>query len=115
MVVMAAFPRAFAGIYISMDNPEAVALTAQAIQLFAFSVPLYLYVYCFDDYLMGTEKTKTANIYSFFLECGAVVPAVWIMIRLLGGRGPGLRRPYPLLSWLLPQACYFPLEVRRYL
>ena len=97
-VILALFPRFFARIYIGKSDIQALELTSQSIRTFALCVPLYLVVYLFDDYLMGTNKLKTSNIYSFFLECGVVVPIVWLMVKFFGGQGAWLATPIALLT-----------------
>ena len=105
-VVLALFPRVFAGIYVGRSDPETLALAAEAVKVFAFSTPLYLLVYTFNGYLMGTEKLHAANIYSFFMKCGAVVPTVWLMLRLMGGRGVWFATPVSLAVMLLVTVIY---------
>ena len=105
-VVLALFPRVFAGIYVGRSDPETLALAAEAVKVFAFSTPLYLLVYTFNGYLMGTEKLHAANIYSFFMKCGAVVPTVWLMLRLMGGRGVWFAIPVSLAVMLLVTVIY---------
>mgnify|MGYP002856234232 CR=1 FL=1 len=61
-VILALFPRFFARIYIGKSDIQALELTSQSIRTFALCVPLYLVVYLFDDYLMGTNKLKTSNM-----------------------------------------------------
>ncbi len=96
-LVLLLFPRPFASIYLGRENMEALALGSQALRLFAISIPLYLIVYMFDDYLMGVGKLGVANTYSLFLECGATVPVVFAMVKLLGGRGAWFATPVTLL------------------
>ena len=105
-VIVALFPRLFAGIYIGRDNPETMKIAAQAVRLFAVSVPLYLLTYTFDDYLMGVGRLKASNIYSFFLECGAVVPVVWLMVKQFGGAGAWFATPVALLIMVLAALVY---------
>ena len=100
-LVLFLFPRPFASIYLGLENAEALALGSEALRLFAVSIPLYLIVYMFDDYLMGVEKLRTANIYSLFLECGAIVPVVWVMVKLFGGRGAWFATPVTLFIMVL--------------
>ena len=105
-VVLFLFPRFLAGLYMGHEDAQALALGAEAVRLFALSVPLYLVVYLFDDYLMGVHQLRAAHVYSFFLECGALVPAVWVMIRLMGGRGAWYATPVVLLLMILGALVY---------
>ncbi len=105
-VVLALFPRFFAGIYVGVSDPDALRLAAQAVRLFALCVPLYMLVYLFDDYLMGLGRLKTSIVYSFFLECGAVVPSVWLMVTLIGGQGAWFATPVTLTLMILAALLY---------
>jgi Na+-driven multidrug efflux pump/anti-sigma regulatory factor (Ser/Thr protein kinase) len=95
------FPRFFAGLYIGWNDPEALALSARAVRWFALSMPLYLPVYLFNDYLMGIGRFRVSNVYTAFLECGAVVPVVFVMVRLIGGAGAWIATPVSLVVMLL--------------
>lgn len=75
-VFLLIFSRFFAGLYMGHESEDALTLGAQSIRLLALSVPLYLLVYFFDNYLMGVNRLRSANIYSLLLECGALVPTV---------------------------------------
>lgn len=105
-VILFLFPQFFADIYIGRSNPETLVLAAQAIRMFAISIPMYLVVYLFDDYLMGTRKLLESNIFSFLLECGFVVPVVWIMVSFFGGRGAWLATPIFLIFLILTAFIY---------
>ena len=99
-LILALFSRTVAGIYVGQKNPEALSLAREAVLAYAFSAPLYLLAYGFNNYLMGTGKSRVSNIYSFFLKFGAVVPTVWLMVQLTGGRGAWLATPVTLLIML---------------
>jgi anti-sigma regulatory factor (Ser/Thr protein kinase) len=64
-------------------------------------MPLYLPVYLFNDYLMGIGRFRVSNVYTAFLECGAVVPVVFVMVRLIGGAGAWIATPVSLVVMLL--------------
>lgn len=49
---------------------------------------------------------KAANPYNFLLKCGAVIPVVWLMVRLVGGRGVWLATPIILLLMLVSSILY---------
>lgn len=100
MVVILLFPNAFARIYINVNDTQALALATQSIRVFALSIPLFLIVYIFDDYLMGTGKRTAADIYSFLLGFGVVVPTVWIMSKIMGPSGVWFATPVYLLIML---------------
>ncbi|MBR1442055.1 MAG: ATP-binding protein [Firmicutes bacterium] len=99
-LILALFSHIIAGIYVGQKNPEALSLAEDAVLVFAFSAPLYLLMYSFNSYLMGTGKLHASNIYSFFMKCGVVVPSVWLMVQLTGGRGAWLATPVTLTIML---------------
>ncbi len=86
-LILLLIPEPFARIYIGSAGGEAMNLAKEAVRVLAVCMPLYLIVYIFDDYLMGTKHLRAANLYSFFLEGGCLVPSVYIMIKAAGGRG----------------------------
>lgn len=86
-VMLLLFPGFFARLYIGQESQSALGLAREAIRVLAFCLPLYLIVYAYDDYMMGTGHIRNANIFSFFLEGGILVPSVYLMIRFFGGRG----------------------------
>lgn len=100
-VILLLFPQPIASIYIGRSDPQALALASQAIRAFAVSIPLYLMVYLFDDYLIGTQKRLEANIFSFLLECGLIVPVVWVMISVFGTQGAWFATPVTLFLLVL--------------
>ncbi len=105
-LVLLLFSRVVAALFVGFGNAEALAVCAEAIRFFALSIPLYVAVYIFDDYLMGTRKLLSANLYSYFLEFGAFVPIVWIMTRFFGGRGAWYAIPLSLLAMDLVSVFY---------
>ena len=100
------FPNLFAGLYIGWNDPEALALSAQSVRWFALSMPLFLTVHLFNNYLMGIGHLRTANVYAAFLGCGAVVPAVFLAVKLLGGRGAWVATPFSLAVMVLCALIY---------
>lgn len=100
------FPRLFASIYIGRSDQEALALGVHAVQFFALSLPLYMLAYLFDNYLMGVGQLHASNLFSFFLECAAVLPVVWILVRLLGGSGAWTATPIFLFIMIVNALVY---------
>jgi hypothetical protein len=44
-------------------------------------------VYNFNNYLMGIKRLRFANIYSFLIECGNLIPITLLMLRVIGYQG----------------------------
>ena len=105
VLLLLLFSRAFAALYLGRESEEALLLGAQAVRLFALSVPLYMLVYLFQDYLMGVNRLKAASFFGLLPACGAAVPTVWVMVKLMGGRGAWFATPVCLS--LLIVAAYF--------
>ena len=95
-IFLIVLPGSFAGIYVDFHNVEAFTYAKEAVRCLGFSLPLCLIVYSFDDYLMGTKHLHAANIYSFLLECGVLVPTVYLMTKVFGGRGVWFALPLAL-------------------
>ena len=91
----------FTRIYLNVSNPAAFAMATGGVRWLAIALPMLLASYCFDDYLMGVHRFKQANIYSFFLECGISIPAVFILVHYFGGRGALMARPFTAFFALL--------------
>ena len=105
-ILLTAFPRFIAGIFFGSGDSETLALAAEATRVLGLTVPLCLMIYIFVYYLMGTGKLRAANLFNFLLEFGAVVPGVWLMVALFGGRGVWLASPVMLSAMLVGALAY---------
>ena len=110
-LVFLVLARFVAALFIGYGDPETLDYTAEAVRVLAVSIPLYVVVYVFDDYLMGTGKLKSASIYSVCMECAVAVPVVWLMVRLMGGRGAWFATPVSLIL-MIAGACVYILSWR---
>lgn len=99
-LVLFIFARYFALLFIGNVDGETLALASEAVRLLALSLPVYVLVYSFKSYLMGTGRKRTADIYSVLLECVVHVTAAAAMVSLLGGRGAWFATPLRLLVML---------------
>lgn len=86
-VLLIIFSPFLAGLYIGKTDSQAYRYALQAIRFFAYSTPFYLIVYSFEDYLYGVKKTLDSYLYTILVESLALVPAVYILVRLIGGQG----------------------------
>ena len=105
-VVFLVFARFIGALFIGYGDPETLGYTAEAIRVLAVSIPLYVVVYVFDDYLMGTGKLRSAAVYSLCLEFAVDVPVVWLMVRLMGGRGAWFATPISLCLMIIGAFVY---------
>ena len=93
-------------IFIAVDHAEAFSLSEQAVRVFAYSLPLYVLVYSFKNYLLGTDHILASNVYVFLVEFCSLICSVWIMIHLAGGRGAWFATPVRLLLVLAGTVIY---------
>lgn len=95
------FSSPLARIFIGTDSSEAFVMAKQAVRCFAYSLPLFVLVYSFKNYLLGTGRIMAANVYVFLVEFCSLTAGVWIMVRLFGGSGAWLSTPFRLAVVLL--------------
>ena len=74
-------------VFLNTDKPEALKLASQCIKISCFSLPFHTIVYNFNNYLMGIKRLRFANIYSFLIECGNLVPITLLMLGFIGYQG----------------------------
>ena len=94
------FAKHIAGVYIGFANPEALSMGTESVRMVALSLPFYVIIYSFSDYLISVKKIKLANYYAFMLQFGNVVPTAFVLILLLGGRGAWIATPVSSLLTL---------------
>lgn len=74
-------------VFLNTDEPEALKLASQCIRISCLSLPFHTIVYNFNNYLMGIKRLRFANIYSFLIECGNLVPITLLMLGFIGYQG----------------------------
>lgn len=74
-------------VFLNTDEPEALKLASQCIKISCLSLPFHTIVYNFNNYLMGIRRLRFANIYSFLIECGNLVPITLLMLGFIGYQG----------------------------
>ena len=80
-------------VYVGTKNIEAYNLGIESIRMVALSLPIFVINFSFSNYLTGVKLHKRANLYSFMMQLGFVVPTAYFLIRLLGGRGAWIATP----------------------
>ena len=86
-VIVLLFPGLFIRMFLDTANTELITLGPEAVRVLALTLPLYLIQNLFGRYLIGTKHIRAANVYGILMQCGVVVPTVFVMIRCIGGRG----------------------------
>lgn len=86
-VVLFLFCDPVAAFFLKSDTPEALELASQCIRVSCLSLPFHTIVYNFNNYLMGIKRLRFANIYSFLIECGNLIPITLLMLRVIGYEG----------------------------
>lgn len=86
-VLLFLFCDPLAAFFLNSDNPEALELAKQCIRVSCLSLPFHTIVYNFNNYLMGIKRLRFANIYSFLIECGNLIPVTLLMLRVIGYEG----------------------------
>ena len=74
-------------VFLNTDEPEALKLASQCIRISCLSLPFHTIVYNFNNYLMGIRRLRFANIYSFLIECGNLVPITLLLLGFIGYQG----------------------------
>ena len=99
-IIIFIFAKYIAGLYIGFGNAEALEMGIESVRMIAVSLPIYVIVFSFADYLISVKKIKEANFYAFMLQFGNVVPMAYVFIRLMGGRGSWISTPFAALFTL---------------
>lgn len=100
-LIIFVFARFFAMLFIGNADSDALSLATEAVRLLAVSMPLFVIVFSFKNYLMGIGRKKSANIYSVLSECVIQVLSVVAMVSILGGRGSWFATPLRLFTMIL--------------
>ena len=86
-VILFAFPRFFAGLYLGFENSYALSMGAEGVRMVAFSLSLRVFLYCLINYLQGVKKIKTANVMMTVMILVAPVALMRLWIGIFGQRG----------------------------
>lgn len=95
-----------AAFFLKSDNPDALELAKQCIRVSCLSLPFHTIVYNFNNYLMGIKKLRFANIYSFLIECGNLIPITLLMLRFIGYEGAWISKIINMLGLSLIAVIY---------
>ena len=81
------FAEPLASVFLKSNDPEALRMSVECIRVACFSLPFHSIVYNFNNYLMVVKRFRFCNIYSFLIECGNIVPIMFLMILAINYRG----------------------------
>lgn len=90
-----------AGVYIGFGNPEALKLGTESVRMLALTLPIYVIIFSFADYLISVKMIHMSNIYMFLMQFGMVVPVAFVFIHFLGPRGAWVSTPFANAIMLL--------------
>ena len=67
-------------------------MAAECIRVSCLSLPFHTIVYNFSNYLMAVKRLSFSSVYYFLIECGIIVPVMFIMLQIIGYRGAWISR-----------------------
>ena len=100
-IIVFIFAKYFAGIYVGFHNTEALKYGIESVRMLVLSLPIYVIVYSFANYLISVRKISLSILYSFLMHFGIVVPTAFILIKLIGPRGAWVATPIASIITLL--------------
>ena len=100
-IIVFIFSKYIAGLYIGFSDIEALRCGTESVKMFAITLPIYVIVYSFDNYLISVKRIYHSNIYSFIMYFGTVVPTAFVLIKIIGPRGSWISTPIAALLSLI--------------
>ena len=101
-----AFAVPLAYVFIRNGDDQIRKMTADAIRFIALSMPLNVFIYGFQQYLIGAGRKLFANIFSFILDFGIPVPLTMLFLAVLGYRGAWISKPVINAAVILAAVIY---------
>ncbi len=86
-VLIFVFAEVLAKIFMKSNDPAASILAVECIRVSCFSLPLNTIVKNFSMYLMAVKRIRFSNFYGFLIECGSIVPIIFLLLNVIGYRG----------------------------
>ena len=99
--ILFVFAKFVAGVYIGFGNAEALKYGTESVRMLAISLPVYVIIFSFANYLISVRKIHLSNFYSFMMQFGTIVPTAFILINLIGARGAWIATPIASVLTLL--------------
>ena len=85
--VIFVFSEFFAGLYIGRADPEALAMSSEAVKCVALTLPLNVYTYALLNYMQGVKRFREANLYTLMIRVFVPLLSLPAMINIAGLRG----------------------------
>ena len=85
--VIFVFSEFFAGMYIGRADPEALAMSSEAVKCVALTLPLNVYIYGLLNYMQGVKKFREANVYTLMIRIFMPLLSLLVMVNIAGIRG----------------------------
>ena len=95
-----------AAVFLKSDDPAALRISRECIRVACLSLPFHAIVFNFNNYLMAVKKLRVCSIYSFFIECGSVVPITFLLLQMAGYHGAWIAKIVSMLVLSLTAAAY---------
>lgn len=95
------FAKYIAGVYIGFGNADALVYGTESVRMLAISLPVYVIIFSFHNYLISVKRIHLANFFAFMLQFGTVVPTAFLLMKLLGPRGAWIATPVASVETLI--------------
>lgn len=92
-VIICVFSEFLAGLYIGRSDPQALAMSREAVICLAITMPFYVYIYGLANYMQGVKRFRAANSYIFMIQCIIPLAAMFVMVHFIGTRGVWISTP----------------------
>ena len=109
-VVLVVFAPFFASVFLKSEDPAAVQMTIECIRVSSIPLVLHSFVYLFNNYLMSVKRIAFSNIYGFLIECGTIVPIVFLSLQTIGYRGAWISKSINMIVLCLIAVLYISLN-----
>ena len=96
-ILIFVFAESLAKIFMKSGDPAASIMAVECIRVACFSLPLNTIVKNFSMYLMAVKRIRFSNFYGFMIECGSIVPIMFLLLNVIGYRGAWLSKVINML------------------
>ena len=100
------FAGPLSGVFLRNANGAAKGMAAESIRFLALSMPLNVFIYCFQQYLIGVGRKLFSCVYSFILDFAIPVPMTFLLLAALGYRGALIAKPVINIAVILAAVLY---------
>ena len=87
------FAGPLASVFLRNADETTGRMAAESIRFFALSMPMNVFVYCFQQYLIGAGRKLFSSLYSFILDFAIPVPMTMVFLAALGIGAHGQQSP----------------------